>query len=216
MLNKSTLRGRLGRASLPSLLAGIAILGMSNHVLAYDFTKIEEAIEILAPETVRDWEQKARSGDPLAQNVMGIAYKCGIGVKQDHALSIKWFRLAAKQGEADAQFNLGRLYASEVDGAYKMARAAPANDVEALKWYLSSAEQGHTQAQVKLGTLYAKGGDKVPRDPIQGYKWMSLAASSGEQTAKKLLTTSAASMKSEQVREAESLAKEWKSRRVAG
>ncbi|MDO9236242.1 MAG: tetratricopeptide repeat protein [Aquabacterium sp.] len=216
MLNKITLKARLGRAWLPSLLAGIAILGMSNHVLAYDFTKIEEAIETLAPETVRDWEQKARSGDLLAQNVMGIAYKCGIGVKQDHALSIKWFRQAAKQGEADAQFNLGRLYAGEVDGAYKKARAAPANDAEALKWYLSSAEQGHTQAQVKLGTLYAKGSNKVPRDPIQGYKWMSLAASSGEQTAKNLLTTSAASMKPEQVREAESLVKEWKSRRVAG
>lgn len=216
MLEKMTLKGRFGRESLPNLLAGIAIFGISSHVLAYDFTKIEVAIETLAPETVRDWEQKAGSGDPLAQNVMGMAYKCGIGVKQDHAASVKWFRLAAKQGEADAQFNLGRLYASEVDGAYKKVRAAPANDVEALKWYRRSAEQGHTQAQVKLGTLYAKGSSKVPRDPIQGYKWMSLAASSGEQTAEKLLTTSAVSMKPEQVREAESLAKEWKSRRIAG
>lgn len=216
MLNKVTLKGRLGRASLPSLFAGIALLGMSNHVLAYDFTKIEEALETLAPETISSWEQKARGGDPLAQNVMGMAYKCGMGVKQDHGVSLKWFRQAAQQGEADAQFNLGRLYASEVDGAYKKARAAPANDVEALKWYRRSAEQGHTQAQVKLGTLYAKGSSKVPRDPIQGYKWMSLAASSGEQTAQKLLTMSAASMKPEQVREAESLAKEWKSRRIAG
>lgn len=216
MLKTITLKALFGRASLPGLLAGIAILGMSSHVLAYDFMKIEDAIETLAPETVSGWEKKARSGDSLAQNVMGIAYKCGIGVKLDHALSIKWFRLAAKQGEADAQFNLGRLYASEVDGAYKKARAAPANDVEALKWYLSSAEQGHTQAQVKLGNLYARGSNKVPRDPIQGYKWLSLAASSGEQTAEKLLTTSAASMKPEQVREAKSLVKEWKSRRVAG
>lgn len=189
---------------------------MWSHVLAYDFTKVEVAMETLAPETVRDWEQKARSGDPLAQNVMGIAYKCGIGVEQDHAVSVKWFRQAAKQGEADAQFNLGRLYASEVDGAYKRARAAPANDVEALQWYQRSAEQGHTQAQVRLGALYAKGGNKVPRDPIQGYKWLSLAASSGKQTAEKLLTTSAASMKPEQVREAESLANEWKSQRIAG
>ena len=213
MLCKIKFTGRSARASLASLLVGVAALGMSNVVLAYDFAKLETAIETLAPETVRDWEQKARAGDALAQNVTGIAYKCGIGVKQDHAASVKWLRMAAEQGEADAQFNLARLYGSEVDGVYKKARAVPANDVEALKWYQRSAEQGHTQAQVKLAQLYAKGKNKVPRDHIQAYKWLSVAASSGEQTAEKLLTTYAARMKPEQVREAESLAQEWKNRR---
>ncbi len=215
MLRKIKFKGRSARASLASLLVAVAALGMSNVVLAYDFAKLETAIETLAPGTMRDWEQKARAGDPLAQNVTGIAYKCGIGVKQDHAASVKWLRMAAKQGEADAQFNLGRLYASEVDGVYKKARAVPANDVEALKWYQRSAEQGHTQAQVKLGQLYAKGNNEVPRDHIQAYKWLSVAASSGEQTAEKLLTTYVALMKPEQVKEAESRAQEWKSRRRA-
>lgn len=87
-------------------------------------------------------------------------------MKQDHAASISWFRRAAEQGEADAQFNLGRLYGSEVDGMYKKGRAAPANDADALRWYRLSAEQGHTPAQVKLAQLFAKGSGKVARDQV--------------------------------------------------
>jgi TPR repeat protein len=142
------LAGRFPRTSLTSLLLGVAAFGLSNAVLAYDFSELETAFETLTPETIHSWEYKAHAGDALAQNVVGVAYKCGIGVKEDHAASVKWFRMAAEQGEADAQFNLARLYGSEVNGVYKKARAVPANDAEALKWYQRSAEQGHTQAQV--------------------------------------------------------------------
>lgn len=166
------LAGRFRRSSLTSLLLGVAAFGLSNAVLAYDFSELETAFETLTPETIHSWEHKAHAGDALAQNVVGVAYKCGIGVKQDHAASVKWFRMAAEQGEADAQFNLARLYGSEVNGVYKKARAVPANDAEALKWYQRSAEQGHTQAQVKLAEMYAEGMDKVPhaQDQILAYE----------------------------------------------
>ena len=152
------LKLRRVRACLTIVLASTATLGMPNQALAaYDFSKLGAAIETLSPETVSDWEKKARAGDAMAQNIMGLAYKCGMGVKQNHAASIQWFRRAAEQGEADAQFNLGRLYGSEVDGMYKNGRAAPANDAEAFKWYRLAAEQGHTQAQVRLAQLFCKG-----------------------------------------------------------
>ena len=152
------LKLRRVRACLTIVLASTATLGMPNQALAaYDFSKLGAAIETLSPETVSDWEKKAGAGDAMAQNIMGLAYKCGMGVKQNHAASIQWFRRAAEQGEADAQFNLGRLYGSEVDGMYKNGRAAPANDAEAFKWYRLAAEQGHTQAQVRLAQLFAKG-----------------------------------------------------------
>ena len=205
------LAGRFPRSSLRSLLLGVAALSLSNAVLAYDFSKLETAFETLSPETINSWEQKAHAGNALAQNVVGVAYKCGIGVKQDHAASVKWFRMAAEQGEADAQFNLARLYGSEVNGAYKKARAVPANDEEALKWYQRSAEQGHTQAQVKLAEMYADGADKGLH--VQGfvlaYKWLSLAAAAGEPTAKELIQVYSTRMEPEQVAEAESLAQEW-------
>lgn len=209
--------GRLARLALYA-----ATLALSNVALAselYDFKKIQAALETLTPETQRIWEQKALAGDALAQNVTGLAYKygradphdIGYGVSQDHAASIKWFRMAAEQGEADAQFNLARIY-GKAEGMYKRARAAPQNDAEAFKWYRRSAEQGHTLAQVNLAEMYAEGGLNVPRDPVQAYKWLSIAAASGNPTAAKRLTTYAKAMTPEQVRQGESLAQEWRNR----
>ncbi len=34
------------------------------------------------------------------------------GVPQDYAEAVKWYRLAAEQGDAGAQFSLGLMYAS--------------------------------------------------------------------------------------------------------
>ena len=48
---------------------------------------------------------------PCAQISLGIMYANGQGVPQDYAEAVKWFRLAADQGDATAQFNLGIMYA---------------------------------------------------------------------------------------------------------
>ena len=61
---------------------------------------------------------------------------------------MKWFRLAADQGDASAQYNLGFMYA---DG-----RGVPQNYAEALKWYRLAADQGHASAQFNLGLMYAQ------------------------------------------------------------
>ena len=37
-------------------------------------------------------------------------YATGEGVPQDDAEAVRWFRLAAEQGDARAQFNLGVRY----------------------------------------------------------------------------------------------------------
>ena len=38
-------------------------------------------------------------------------YDQGYGVPQDYAEAMKWFRKAAEQGDADAQYNLGVMHA---------------------------------------------------------------------------------------------------------
>ena len=38
-------------------------------------------------------------------------YAKGQGTPQNYAEALKWFRLAANQGDADAQYNLGLVYA---------------------------------------------------------------------------------------------------------
>jgi len=207
------------RRSAATSLAGLAVAGtvfsLSKFALAYDLRKVESAIETLSAQTQQDWERKALDGDSIAQNVTGMAYKYGIGAPQDHGASILWFHLAAEQGEADAQFNLARIYESRADGPYKKQRAAPADDAQAFKWYRLSAEQGHIPAQVKLARLYAEGGAGIVRDPVQAYRWQYAALLSGDLIARELLEGYATGMTPEQVREAEALAHAWKSRQRA-
>ena len=38
-------------------------------------------------------------------------YRTGQGVPQDYETAVKWYRLAAEQGDAIAQLNLGNAYA---------------------------------------------------------------------------------------------------------
>ena len=207
---------RPGRRSVATCLVQLAVacaaFALSNVTLAYDFRKLESALKTLSPQTQQVWEREALGGDAMAQNVTGMAYKHGIGVPQDHGASILWFHMAAEQGEADAQFNLARIYDSRTEGLYRKQRAARADDAEAFKWYRLSAEQGHIPAQVKLARLYAEGGAGIVLDSVQAYRWLYVASLSGDLTARKLLTRYATGMTPEQVREAKTLAQAWKSR----
>src|SRR5882724_6116956 len=69
--------------------------------------------------------------------------------KGDHETAIKLFLKAAEQGHAEAQFMLGQMYDSGIDGRpdYK----------EAVRWYREAAEKGHKDAQWSLGLRYAGG-----------------------------------------------------------
>jgi TPR repeat protein len=57
----------------------------------------------------------------------------------------KWFRLAAAQGHADAQYNLGLIY--------KDGRGRDKNFVEAYKWFNLSAARGHVNAGMRMETV---------------------------------------------------------------
>lgn len=52
---------------------------------------------------------------------------------------------AAEQGDAEAQFELGRRY-DKADGV-------PDNDEEAVRWYRLAAEQGLARAETSLGLM---------------------------------------------------------------
>ena len=86
----------------------------------------------------------------------------------DHALAVSfWFPLA-EQGNAKAQYSLGKLYeAPEVGEEPKYA--------EAIKWYQQASDQGIAAAQNNLGRLYAQGkGGAV--DQARAVEYWQLAA----------------------------------------
>ena len=170
----------------------------------FDEQKIQTAFESLSADSIGVWEKKAQDGDPLAQNLMGLAHKYGTLVRQDHGLSVEWFRKAAEQGFADAQFNLGRIY-GPADGLYRKRRAAPEDYAQAVKWLRRAAEQGYTPAQTKVAELYASGGHGLERDYVQAYFWMGLAAEKGNEPARKQLALYASHMNEAQIAEAKQL-----------
>jgi len=65
-------------------------------------------------------------------------YHDGQGVPQNDAEALKWLRLAADQGDALAQCNLGLVYAE--------GWGVPKDLVRALMWFNLSAAQGDQDA----------------------------------------------------------------------
>jgi len=68
-----------------------------------------------------------------------------LGVVQDFKEAVKWFRKAAEQGNADAQYALGR--------AYHEGQGVDYNYTEAVKWLKKAAEQGQSDAIYRLEDL---------------------------------------------------------------
>ena len=73
----------------------------------------------------------------------------------DYKKALAEFRPLADQGNADAQFNLGEMYA--------YGHGVPQDYKEAVSWYRRAAERGHIRAQKNLGIIYAYGLE-VPQD----------------------------------------------------
>jgi len=91
---------------------------------------------------------------------------------------VKWYRKAAEQGHADAQFYLG--------GCYLSGTGVAKDEAEAVDWFRKAAEQGNAYAQYDLGWCYANGAG-VAKDYIEAYAWLNLVAT-WVQEAKELLS----------------------------
>ena len=76
-------------------------------------------------------------------------------------------RLAAEQGDASAQFQLGRMYYEGWGVVQDYA--------EAVRWYRLAADQGLAAAQYNLGLSYGAGRG-IPRDVVSAHLWWNLAA----------------------------------------
>ncbi len=127
--------------------------------------------------------------------------------KGDYATAVRLLKLAADQGHARAQFNLGLMYFNgegvtqnyqEAARLYKLAadqglanapynlgwmyfngEGVTQNYQEAVRLFKLAADQGHAQAQFNLGHMYGNGRG-VTQDYILAHMWFNLAASSLE------------------------------------
>ena len=92
----------------------------------------------------------------------------------DYETSLAECQPLAEEGNAMAQFCVGRLYANGFGVAM--------NDELALRWYGLAADQGYSEAQFNLGLMHANGWG-VEMNDQEAAKWYRLAAEQGFITA---------------------------------
>lgn len=160
--------------------------------------------------------EKAKRGDAVSQDSLGLLYLKGQGVRKDESEAVKWFQQAAEQGNAEAQNHLGYCYAAgsgasqSYEEAEKWWRKAAdqgnpdaefnlgqsfysglgveKNNQEAVKWYRAAAEQGYARAQYNLGICYDEG-IAVAKNEVEAVRWYRRAAEQGDASAQYALAT---------------------------
>ena len=89
---------------------------------------------------------------------------------------MRWYRLAAEQGDKNGQLNLGAMYYN--------GKGVPKDHVQAARWYRRAAKQGYVPAQFHLGEMYYNG-EGVPQDYVTSHMWYNLGAATGVVRASK-------------------------------
>jgi hypothetical protein len=82
---------------------------------------------------------------------------------------------SAKQGNVQAQYNLGMMYKGDINHS---SYDSPKNYKEAIKWLTKVAEQGNVNGQVNLASMY-EDGQGTPQNYEQAIKWYTKAAEKG-------------------------------------
>ena len=97
---------------------------------------------------------------------------------KQYAKAVEWYRIAAEQGDAVAQCNLGYMY--------QFGQGVTQDYAEAVRWYRKAAEQGYARAQRQLGLMY-ENGQGVTQDYAEAVRWYRNAADQGDAVAQSFL-----------------------------
>jgi hypothetical protein len=111
---------------------------------------------------------RATEGDVVAQFSLGAFLYYG---GTDPPQAEQWFRQAAAQGYAPAEFQMGQLYDLGVGVAQ--------DPVQALAWYRTAASHGSAAGQRMVGDFYRSGRGVAP-DPAEAVLWYRRAAAADD------------------------------------
>jgi TPR repeat protein len=102
------------------------------------------------------------------------------GINPDQLVAVTRLKKAAEKGNAEAQFELGRIYGNG-DGV-------PQDYQAAINWLEEAARQNHAKAQESLGSIYANGVG-VKQDFPSARSWYMKAARNGLGSAQFIVAT---------------------------
>lgn len=130
-------------------------------------------------DVIMETMERAKTGDVSAQVEMGLIYKAGdLGITQNLESAMDWFLLAANQGSAESQYNVGQFYYYGLH--------VPKDAAVAAEWFLKASKQYHTNSQIILGVMYL-GGVGVPKDNYHALQWLLPPAMEGNSQAQYLI-----------------------------
>jgi TPR repeat protein len=151
---KQIVKSVLGLVVVAAMLSGCATAAIQGASRAKDQAVIASN------------EDAAAKGDPVAQYKVGEAHCCSIagsmGVLNNQEAT-HWFCKAAAQGNADAEYELGRIYSGDLvrgmNGPAKIGALLtkqPENLPLSLMWFNLAALHGNTDAADKAADVRKK------------------------------------------------------------
>jgi len=136
--------GRFGLATA-ILLFALTAIGPAAHA-----DTLKEATTAFAKKqyaaAIKLFRPLAEKGNAIAQYKVAVMHRMGLGVPKSEKEARKWSRLAAKQGNPEAQTLLGSLY-------YKASGEESPDTLRAYMWYEEAAAQGNAEAKKDLVAL---------------------------------------------------------------
>lgn len=125
----------------------------------------------------------AEGGEPEAQfalaNRLIQKFASKGGSLSDAACAAQWYRKAATQGHAKAQYRLG-LACDKGEGTKQ-------DPTEAFSWYLQAADQGNAWAQFRVGLCF-RSGQGVPQNRFAAEWWLQKSGEQGLPDARAALS----------------------------
>jgi len=127
----------------------LAFFYETGNVVQRDRARAQRLYNVAASE----YDVFAQKGDPVAQNALANMYETARGVEMNLMLALSWYKKAALQDYAQAQFNIGRLLLDEASSEQNIAEAA--------YWLDLAASQGLREAKELLAQIEREHGISV-------------------------------------------------------
>lgn len=153
-------RKAIAVVSMVAIIIGIGFFSSQHNKSNLEF---ERDIELIA-------EDNLLANEILDTTIDNVFELFNQAEQEDSDEDMENLLLLAEQGDAKAQYNLGR--------AFSEGHSVEQDYEQAFYWYKLAADQGYDPAQVSLGNMYlfARG---VEQDHEQAFYWYRLAGEQG-------------------------------------
>lgn len=119
----------------------------------------------------------APQDDVKAQSLLAYIYEYA----DENELAFEIYGRLAEAGNADAQFDLGRLY--------QTGKGVSKDEAQALKWFTAAARQRNFHGMYALAEAYGEGKLGLQKDWVRARQWLEAAAGLGSLHAMRRLAT---------------------------